>query len=80
MLTIRMSRGGRKNVPNFTLVATDSRSPRDSQYLEKLGKYDPRSESPLKGVNVEGIKAWIAKGAALSDTVRTILKKSGVKL
>lgn len=80
MLKVRMSRGGRRYLPNYTIVATDSRSPRDSKFLQKLGKYDPQSETPLKDINVEGIKGWMNKGAQLSDTVRTLLKKNGVAL
>ena len=80
MVKIRMARGGRKNRPVYTIVAANSRSPRDSQFLEKLGQYDPKAAEALKGVNVEGIKAWLAKGAQLSDTVRTLLKNNNIKL
>lgn len=75
-----MARGGRKNRPVYTIVAANSRSPRDSQFLEKLGQYDPKAAEVLKTVNVEGIKAWLAKGAQLSDTVRTLLKNNNIKL
>ena len=80
MVKIRMARGGRKNRPVYTIVAANSRSPRDSQFLEKLGQYDPKSAEALKGINVDGIKAWVAKGAQLSDTVRTLLKNNNIKL
>ena len=80
MVKIRMARGGRKNRPVYTIVAANSRSPRDSQFLEKLGQYDPKSAEALKSVNVDGIKAWLAKGAQLSDTVRTLLKNNNIKL
>ncbi len=80
MVKIRMSRVGRKNLPIYTIVATDSRAPRDGEVLEKLGQYNPKAAEALKGVNVEGIKAWLSKGAQLSDTVRTLLKRNNVKL
>lgn len=81
MIKIRLSRMGRIKKPIFTIVATNSRSPRDSKYLEKLGQYDPKNaKEPLKYLNVEGIKGWIAKGAIVSDTVETILKKNSIKL
>lgn len=75
-----MARGGRKNRPIYTIVATNSRSPRDGQFLEKLGQYDPKAAETLKAVNVEGIKSWLSKGAQLSDTVRTLLKNNNIKL
>jgi small subunit ribosomal protein S16 len=80
MVKIRMTRLGRKALPIFSIVATDSRAPRDGQFLEKLGQYNPKSPETLKNINVEGIKAWLAKGAQLSDTVRTLLKKNNIKL
>ncbi len=75
-----MQRGGRTHKPIYTIVAANSREPRDGKFLEKLGQYDPNAETVLKDVNVDGIKAWVAKGAQLSDTVSSLLKKQGVKL
>ena len=80
MVKIRMARGGRKNRPVYTIVATNSRSPRDGQFLEKLGQYDPKAAEAIKYVNVDGIKTWLTKGAQLSDTVRTLLKNNNIKL
>ncbi|MEE2670254.1 MAG: 30S ribosomal protein S16 [Bdellovibrionota bacterium] len=80
MVKIRMQRGGRTHKPIYTIVAANSREPRDGKFLEKLGQYDPNAETVLKDVNVDGIKAWVAKGAQLSDTVSSLLKKQGVKL
>jgi small subunit ribosomal protein S16 len=80
MVKIRMTRGGRKNRPVYAIVATNSRSPRDGECLEKLGQYDPKAKLALSSVNVDGIKAWIAKGAQVSDTVRTLLKNNNIKL
>ena len=67
MVKIRMTRLGRKALPVYSIVATDSRSPRDGQFLEKLGQYNPKSPETLNSINVEGIKAWLGKGAQLSD-------------
>jgi small subunit ribosomal protein S16 len=80
MVKIRMARGGRKNRPIYTIVATNSRSPRDGQFLEKLGQYDPKAAETLKYVNVEGIKTWLSKGAQLSDTLKSLLKVNKITL
>lgn len=80
MVKIRMARGGRKNRPVYTIVATNSHAARDGQFLEKLGQYDPKAAEALKLVNVEGIKSWISKGAQLSDTVRSLLKNNNIQL
>jgi small subunit ribosomal protein S16 len=80
MVKIRLSRGGRTHKPVYTIVAANSRNARDGRFLEKLGQYDPNSETVLKDVKVEEVKAWIAKGAQVSDTVSSLFKKNGIKL
>ena len=45
MVTIRLSRGGAKKRPFYHLVATDSRSPRDGRYIERLGFYNPSPQA-----------------------------------
>ncbi len=82
MVKIRMSRGGRKNSPLFTIVASDSRSPRDGKFLEKLGQYNPKAQDAkvLSGVKTDAIKKWLSNGAQLSDTVRTLFKRHNIKL
>ena len=82
MVVIRLARGGRTHQPVYTIVAADSRSPRDGRFLEKLGQYDPKKEDGQNLFNVksEEMKTWVSKGAVLSDTVRTLLKKNKISL
>lgn len=77
---IRLTRNGRTKKPVYTIVATNSRSARDGKFIEKLGQYNPSDKEVLKYVNVEGISNWVNKGAKLSDTVSSLLKKHSVKL
>ncbi|MBD64262.1 MAG: 30S ribosomal protein S16 [Halobacteriovoraceae bacterium] len=79
MVKIRLQRGGRTHRPIYTIVAANSRDARNGKFLEKLGQYDPKGEENLKDINTEGIRAWVDKGALLSDTVNSLLKKHGVK-
>ena len=82
MVVIRMQRGGRAHKPVYTIVVTDSRNPRDGRFIERLGQYDPSFDQgeTLKNVNVDSIKAWVGKGAALSDTVKSLLKRNKISL
>lgn len=80
MVKIRLSRGGRTHKPVYTIVAANSRDARDGKFLEKLGQYNPNSEEVLKDVKVENIQAWVAKGAQISDTVKSLFRKNNVKL
>ncbi len=82
MVTIRLARGGRTHQPLYTIVATDSRSARNGRFLERMGNYDPSQEEgkTLTSVKAEAIAAWVAKGATMSDTVRTLLKRNNIAL
>lgn len=82
MLTIRMSKNGRKKAPLFTIVATDSRKAREGLYIEKLGFYNPALETGknLYQLKTDKIKAWMEKGAQVSDTVRNLLKANNVQI
>jgi small subunit ribosomal protein S16 len=79
MVKIRLARVGRLNKPLFTIVATDSRNPRGSGIIEKLGQYDPRGKELLKNVKIDAIKSYLQKGAHISDTVRTLFNKNNIK-
>jgi len=73
---IRLARYGAKKNPIYRIVASDSRSPRDGRFLDSLGTYDPSNKISGVNLDVEGIRAWISKGAQVSDTVRKLLKQS----
>lgn len=80
-LKLRMSRGGRKSAPFYRIVVTDSRSPRDGNYLERLGTYDPRlsNDNPNRvTLNAERIKHWLSVGAQPSERVAIFLGKAGI--
>ena len=71
---IRFTRLGRKRTPFYRIIAIDSRKRRDGLPLEYLGWYDQLAKQ--SNLDAPAIKAWLAKGAQPSDTVRNLLKKS----
>jgi small subunit ribosomal protein S16 len=72
MLMIRLQRTGRKNIPTFRVVLTDSKnSAKSGKFLEILGNFDLANDK--KTIDAEKIKHWISKGAQLSDTMRNFL-------
>jgi small subunit ribosomal protein S16 len=73
MLVIRMRKQGSKKRPFFRVVVTDSRTARDSKFVEIVGHYNPRSTPEKVTIDRERITYWVGKGAQLSDTVRTLL-------
>jgi small subunit ribosomal protein S16 len=64
-----------KGKPHFRVSVFDDRKGRDSRFIEELGFY-----SPVKGgqkIDRERIEFWVKRGAQLSPTVKSLLKKSG---
>ena len=75
MLVVRMRKAGSKKRPFFRVVVTDSRTARDSSFVEIVGHYNPRTKPALVTIDRERINYWVGKGAQLSDTVRTLLAR-----
>lgn len=79
MVRIRMQKVGRPHVPHFRVVAIHGAKARDAAGLEVLGHYHPMETGPAKiTVNAERLKHWLKQGAQASDTLRTVLKSTGV--
>ncbi|MBU0613479.1 30S ribosomal protein S16 [Patescibacteria group bacterium] len=79
MVTIRLTRVGQKNKPQYRIVVQEKSKATASDYLEKVGFYNPHddSENGLQ-LNEERIKHWISKGAMPSDTVHNMLVEKGI--
>jgi small subunit ribosomal protein S16 len=79
-MKIRLARGGSKKRPHYSIVASDSRMPRDGRFIEKLGTYNPMlpkdSEERVK-MNIERIKYWLSEGAQPTDRVSRMLEAAG---
>jgi small subunit ribosomal protein S16 len=80
-LVIRMARAGTKKRPFYHVVVADSRSPRDGRFIERLGYFNPllpKERTERLKLDLEKVKAWIAKGAQPSDRVLRFLDAAGV--
>jgi small subunit ribosomal protein S16 len=72
MLKMRLQRVGRRHIPVFRLVLTDSKnSTKSGRFAEILGSYDPRKSTDA--FNTERIKYWLDKGVGLTGTVHNLL-------
>ena len=80
-MKIRLARGGTKKRPHYSIVATDSRMPRDGRFLEKLGTYDPLLAKDDEGrvkMDVDRVKHWLGLGAQPTDRIARFLESAGV--
>ena len=80
-MKIRLARGGSKKRPFYSIVAADSRMPRDGRFVEKLGTYNPLlpkdSEERVK-MDMERVQYWLGEGAQPTDRVSRFLEAAGV--
>ncbi len=79
-MKIRLARGGAKKRPYYTIVAADSRAPRDGRFLEKLGSYNPllpKDDENRVKLDLERIKELMAQGAQPTDRVKRFLEAAG---
>lgn len=76
MVVIRLSRGGSKKNPFYSVVVADSRNRRDGRFVERIGFYNPSARAGAEGlrINEERAQYWIGNGAQLSDTVARLVK------
>ncbi|SFV53473.1 SSU ribosomal protein S16p [hydrothermal vent metagenome] len=77
MVKIRLARGGAKKKPFYSITVTDSRKPRDSGYIEKIGYFNPVARGQEVRLNIEEdrLEHWKSQGAQLSDRVKQLVKE-----
>lgn len=72
MVTIRLSRYGRKKAPFYRVVAVDSSKKTVGKVLEVLGFWNPAKKDSK--FDKEKIQSWVKKGAKMSPSVEKLLK------
>ena len=78
MVTIRLSRGGAKKRPFYTVVVTDSRNRRDGRYIERLGFFNPiaSGQDVRLSLNQERVQYWLGNGAKPSERVVSLIAEA----
>ncbi len=79
---LRLKRFGRLNHPTYRVVVADARAKRDGRIIETLGFYLPKlqREGEQWKLNTERVQYWLGVGAQPSETVESLIKRSGVTL
>lgn len=75
---MRLTRMGQKKAPFYRVIIADSRSPRDGRFIDEVGYYNPLTNPAEIKIDAEKAKQWIANGAQPTETVKALLKKSGI--
>lgn len=76
MVSIRLARGGSNRRPFYHVVVSDSRSPRDGRYIERVGFFNPKARGQEEGLRLdnERIDYWVSQGAQPSERVASLIK------
>jgi small subunit ribosomal protein S16 len=81
-LKLRMARAGTNKRPFYHIVVADSRAPRDGRFIERIGYFNPllpKENTERLKLDLEKVKAWLAKGATPSDRILRFLDAAGIK-
>lgn len=79
MVRIRLTRVGLKKQPSYRIVVIDSKSGRDSRYIESIGFYNPRTQPETVTVQEDRALYWLSVGAQPSDPVKQLFRKCGTQ-
>jgi small subunit ribosomal protein S16 len=81
-VSIRLSRGGSKKRPYYRIVVADARSPRDGNFIERIGSYNPllaKDDAARVVLDADRAKHWLSVGAQPTDRVARFLDAAGVR-
>ncbi len=78
MVTIRLSRGGSKKRPYYTVVVADSRNKRDGRCIERIGFFNPlaKGQEEVLRLDLDRVAHWVGLGAQTSDRVSKLVKQA----
>ena len=78
---IRLARGGSKKRPFYRIVIADERAPRDGNFIDKIGNFNPMVPKDHKErvvISKERAEHWLKVGAQPTDRVQRILSDLGL--
>ena len=79
MVKIRLRREGTKNRIFWRVVVSDAKMPRDGRFIEEIGYYDPLPMDEKIVIKKERLDYWLAQGAQITDTIKSLIKRSAKK-
>ena len=79
MVRIRLKKFGTKNVDHWRIVVADIKSPRDGRFIEEIGHYNPLNKEEVIVIKKERLAYWVKKGAQVSETVKSLVKREARK-
>lgn len=78
MVKMRLRRMGAKKSPFYRVIVADSRYPRNGRFIDEIGTYNPNTDPAAINIDAEKANKWLSEGAQPTETVKGLLKKSGI--
>ncbi len=75
MVSIRLTRKGMRNVPQYRVVVTNKKSKRDGRIIESVGHFDPKHPQAVGTLKFDRIDHWMSKGAQPSEAVAKLIHR-----
>jgi small subunit ribosomal protein S16 len=75
-----LRRIGKKKMPQYHIVAADSRAARSGKFLEVVGRYEPLQDPMVIEAKEHRVFHWLKSGARPTDTVRSLFQRNGLWL
>ena len=75
---LRLTRMGKTKQPTYRVVAIDSRTKRDGEYIELIGTYNPLTKPATVKLDEKVALKWLGNGAIPSDTVKNLFREAGI--
>lgn len=78
MVTIRLSRGGSKKRPFYSITVADQRRSPTGRFIERIGFFNPdaRGNEEKLRLDLERTQHWMGQGAQPSDRVAELIKQA----
>ena len=76
---IRMKRFGSKNRPQWRIVVSDAKSPRDGRFIEEIGYYDALPKEDIFVVKQDRLDYWVKQGAQMSVALKSLVRRAKKK-
>ncbi|MCR4901467.1 MAG: 30S ribosomal protein S16 [Butyrivibrio sp.] len=75
---IRLKRIGKKKVPFYRVVVSDSKFPVQGKAIAEIGTYDPNTNPSTVKLDEELAKKWLSNGAQPTESVNKLFKQAGI--
>ena len=77
MVVLRLSRGGAKNRPFYSIVAADKRARRDGNFIERVGFFNPVASGGEVSLRIamDRLTYWTSNGAQMSPAVAKLVNR-----